>query len=67
MYEPISHALLNQGIRNLPDKLDRATWLNYLRCHDDIGLGFDDADIARAGYEPGWRRATRPWSSGVSI
>lgn len=44
--------LLNQGIRSLPDKLDRATWLNYVRCHDDIGLGFDDADIARSGYEP---------------
>jgi amylosucrase len=44
--------LLNQGIRSLPNKLDRATWLNYIRCHDDIGLGFDDADIARAGYEP---------------
>lgn len=44
--------LLNQGIRSLPDKLDRATWLNYVRCHDDIGLGFDDADIVRAGYEP---------------
>ena len=44
--------LLNQGIRSLPDKLDRATWLNYVRSHDDIGLGFDDADIAQAGYEP---------------
>jgi amylosucrase len=44
--------LLDQGIRNLPDKLDRATWLNYVRCHDDIGLGFDDADVIRAGYEP---------------
>ncbi|MGD8356862.1 MAG: alpha-amylase family glycosyl hydrolase [Lysobacterales bacterium] len=44
--------LLEQGIRNLPDKLDRATWLNYIRCHDDIGLGFDDADVIRAGYEP---------------
>ena len=44
--------LLNQGIRNLPVKLDRATWLNYVRCHDDIGLGFDDADIVLAGYEP---------------
>ena len=44
--------LLDQGIRNLPQKLDRATWLNYLRCHDDIGLGFDDADIIQAGYEP---------------
>ncbi|NCA68616.1 MAG: alpha-amylase [Sphingobacteriia bacterium] len=44
--------LLNQGIKNLPNKLDRATWLNYLRCHDDIGLGFDDADIRACGYEP---------------
>ncbi len=44
--------LLNQGIKSLPTKLDRATWLNYVRCHDDIGLGFDDADIARAGYDP---------------
>ncbi|MEJ1385474.1 MAG: alpha-amylase family glycosyl hydrolase [Candidatus Sedimenticola sp. (ex Thyasira tokunagai)] len=44
--------LLNQGVRSLPTKLDRATWLNYVRCHDDIGLGFDDADIKRCDYEP---------------
>ncbi len=44
--------LLNQGIRSLPDKLDQATWLNYARCHDDIGLGFDDRDVAAVGYEP---------------
>ncbi|MCB1762885.1 MAG: alpha-glucosidase C-terminal domain-containing protein [Gammaproteobacteria bacterium] len=44
--------LLSQGIRSLPNKLDRATWLNYVRCHDDIGLGFDDADIIRVNYEP---------------
>ncbi len=44
--------LLNQGVRSLPTKLDRATWLNYVRCHDDIGLGFDDADIRRCDYEP---------------
>jgi len=43
--------LLNQGVRNLPTKLDRATWLNYVRCHDDIGLGFDDTDIEQAGYD----------------
>ncbi|MEE4216510.1 MAG: alpha-amylase family glycosyl hydrolase [Xanthomonadales bacterium] len=48
--------LLEQGIRSLPDKLDRATWLNYVRCHDDIGLGFDDADVARAGYDPAAHR-----------
>ena len=45
-------SLLNQGIRHLPEKLDQATWLNYVRCHDDIGLGFDDADVLRAGYNP---------------
>jgi amylosucrase len=44
--------LLNQGVKNLPTKLDRATWLNYVRCHDDIGLGFDDNDIKLAGYDP---------------
>ncbi|MDG6773978.1 amylosucrase [Thiomicrorhabdus sp. ZW0627] len=44
--------LLNQGIKSLPVKLERATWLNYVRCHDDIGLGFDDQDIVQAGYEP---------------
>ncbi|MES2636477.1 MAG: alpha-amylase family protein [Pseudomonadota bacterium] len=44
--------LLNRAIRSIPDKLERATWLNYVRCHDDIGLGFDDNDIRLAGYEP---------------
>lgn len=44
--------LLNQGIKSLPVKLERATWLNYARCHDDIGLGFDDRDIVEAGYQP---------------
>lgn len=44
--------LLNLGIRSIPDKLERATWLNYVRCHDDIGLGFDDNDIRSAGYDP---------------
>ena len=47
-----SAMLLNQGIQSLPDKLERATWLNYVRCHDDIGLGFDDEDIRLAGYDP---------------
>lgn len=44
--------LLNKGIKNLPVKLERATWLNYIRCHDDIGLGFDDRDILLCDYEP---------------
>jgi len=44
--------LLDIGVGNLPDKLERATWLNYVRCHDDIGLGFSDSDIQLAGYDP---------------
>ncbi len=49
-------ALLNQGLKNLPNKLERATWLNYVRCHDDIGLGFDDNDIRLAGSDPAQHR-----------
>lgn len=48
--------LLNQGIKNLPVKLDGATWLNYVRCHDDIGLGFDDRDIMLCDYQPAEHR-----------
>lgn len=44
--------LLNQSIKNLPVKLERATWLNYVRCHDDIGLGFDDRDVMLCDYNP---------------
>ncbi len=44
--------LLSQGLKSLPNKLERATWLNYVRCHDDIGFGFDDQDIEQVGYEP---------------
>lgn len=44
--------LLNRGLRTLPEKLERATWLNYVRCHDDIGLGFDDNDARLSGYDP---------------
>jgi amylosucrase len=44
--------LLNRGVRSLPVKLERATWLNYVRCHDDIGLGFADNDAVLSGYDP---------------
>ncbi|MBK9736211.1 MAG: alpha-amylase [Saprospiraceae bacterium] len=29
-----------------------ATWINYSRCHDDIGLGYEDGMIQQAGYDP---------------
>ncbi len=28
------------------------SWITYTRCHDDIGLGYDDHMIGEAGYEP---------------
>jgi amylosucrase len=28
------------------------TWITYTRCHDDIGLGYEDAMIRQAGFEP---------------
>lgn len=29
-----------------------ATWITYTRCHDDIGLGYEDASIEKAGFTP---------------
>ncbi len=28
------------------------TWITYTRCHDDIGLGYDDYMIGQAGFDP---------------
>lgn len=28
------------------------SWINYTRCHDDIGLAYDDHMIRQAGYDP---------------
>jgi len=28
------------------------SWLTYTRCHDDIGLGYDDRIIAQSGFNP---------------
>jgi len=43
-------SLLQKSLVGVPQKPAEATWINYLRCHDDIGLGFDDRYI----YEIGW-------------
>lgn len=32
------------------------TWITYTRCHDDIGLGYEDAMIQQAGYSPSEHR-----------
>jgi amylosucrase len=28
------------------------SWITYTRCHDDIGLGYDDHMIGQAGFQP---------------
>jgi amylosucrase len=33
-----------------------SSWINYTRCHDDIGLGYDDYMIRQAGYDPNEHR-----------
>jgi amylosucrase len=48
--------LLHTMLARLPHAPEEATWLNYLRCHDDIGWGLTDADTAAVGQQG---RATR--------
>jgi len=42
------------------------TWLTYTRCHDDIGLGYDDTMIAAVGFNPyEHRKFLKNWYSGM--
>ena len=44
--------VLHAGLRAMAVKPKGTTWINYARCHDDIGLGYTDQDIHTAGYTP---------------
>jgi amylosucrase len=44
--------LLRQALTSLPETPASASWLNYLRCHDDIGWGLDDEDVRAVGQDP---------------
>jgi len=60
-YNPLLMALLWEALATRDVRLlghsmrkrfridDGCTWANYLRCHDDIGWTFDDADAAAVG------------------
>jgi glycosidase len=41
--------LLNQALETRYKINPATSWVNYVRCHDDIGWTFDDADAARLG------------------
>ncbi len=44
--------LLRKSMNSVPKKPMNTTWINYARCHDDIGLGFDDRLVAELGKNP---------------
>ena len=42
------------------------SWITYTRCHDDIGLGYDDYMISHAGFNPfEHRRFLKDYYSGI--
>ena len=41
--------LLTQSLSHRHTLPENTAWVNYLRCHDDIGWTFDDADAAAIG------------------
>ena len=42
-----------------------ASWITYTRCHDDIGLGYEDYMIKKAGFDPyGHRKFLKDYYSG---
>jgi amylosucrase len=44
--------LLYKSLEATPIKPRDCTWINYIRCHDDIGLGYDDDLIRENGWDP---------------
>lgn len=45
-------SLLYKSLIEVPSKPMDGTWINYVRCHDDIGLGYDDDFIRHMGWSP---------------
>lgn len=47
-----SARVMKSSLRDKPKKPAGTTWVNYARCHDDIGMGFEDRHIAESGFDP---------------
>lgn len=68
-YNPLLMALLWESLATRETRLLRAalrerfrlpagcSWVNYVRCHDDIGWTFSDEDAMRLGINPAGHRA----------
>lgn len=50
-------ALLHKSLLEIKPKPKDGTWINYIRCHDDIGLGYDDNFIKEIGWSPAEHRS----------
>lgn len=44
--------LLYKSLTHVPTKPKDCTWINYIRCHDDIGLGYENQFIEEIGWNP---------------
>jgi amylosucrase len=42
--------LMAHALNRLPEIPATATWVTYIRCHDDIGWAIDDADAGAVGW-----------------
>ena len=57
--------LAAHALGNLPPKPATATWLTYLRCHDDIGWAIMDEDAAALGFSgAAHRKFLAQWYAG---
>jgi len=57
--------LARHALDALPATPPTATWISYVRCHDDIGWAIDDGDAAAVGLDGfGHRRFLSDWYSG---
>ncbi|MGC1515375.1 MAG: alpha-amylase family protein, partial [Maribacter sp.] len=45
-------SLMVKSLSGIPRKPNDATWINYIRCHDDIGLGYDDDFVRAMDWDP---------------
>ncbi|MBR9855348.1 MAG: alpha amylase [Algicola sp.] len=48
--------LLYKSLTSVPQKPKDCTWINYIRCHDDIGLGYENQLIQELGLNPEMHR-----------
>ncbi len=50
-------SLLHKSLEEIPPKPVDGIWVNYIRCHDDIVLGYDDDFIRAIGWSPSEHRS----------